>query len=168
MHSNRCLSAALYPEIVFQVFCFNILHRVAPPVKTGMLYNLLIFFICIQVSGMDVRDFYGRKKTVCRVTTVAEALNAASSVSNPVAIVVLPPQDGDRPIDSDSEDVPDDIQNEMAFETAGELEVEAEAECSDNDSDLEEQPAQKKKRGTGSRTKGWKKAISLIPIFILK
>jgi hypothetical protein len=106
---------------------------------------------------MDVRDFYGRKKTVCRVTTVAEALDAVSSVSNPVAIVVLPPQDGDRAVDSDSEDVPDNIENETAFETAGELEVEAEAECSDNDSDIEEPPAQKKKKTKGSRQKTWKK-----------
>lgn len=111
---------------------------------------------------MNVRDFYGQKKIACRVTTVAEALDAASHVSNPVAIVVLPPQAGDRSVDSDSEDVPDDLQNETVFETAGELEVEvevgAEAECSDNEYEIEEPPARKKKKGDGSGLRAWKKS----------
>ena len=95
---------------------------------------------------MDVRDFYGRRKTVCKVTTVAEAIDVASSVTNPVAIVVLPPQDGDRSVDSDAEHIPGDLQNETVFETAGELEVEAEAEFSDNDNDLEESPAKDRRQ----------------------
>ena len=107
---------------------------------------------------MDVRDFYGQKKTVCKVTTVAEAIDVASSVTNPVAIVVLPPQDGDRSVDSDAEDIPGDLQNETVFETAGELKVEAEAKFSDNDNDLEEPPARKKKRTDGSISRAWKKS----------
>ena len=53
-----------------------------------------------------MRHFYGKKKTACKVTTVAEAIEAANSVSNPVAVVILPLAAGDQGVDSDSEDVP--------------------------------------------------------------
>lgn len=108
--------------------------------------------LCI---GMEVRRFYGKRKTACKVKTVAEAIQAANSASTPVAIVVLPPADGDRAVDSDSESVPGDLQNEDAFETAGELEVEVETESSE--SEVEEPPARKRKRADTSRPGPWKK-----------
>ena len=75
-------------------------------------------------AEMDVQHFY-RKKRARKVTTIEEAVDIVKTISNPVAIVVLPPVDGDREVDSDSEQVPEDLQNDDIFETAGEVEVEA-------------------------------------------
>ena len=102
-----------------------------------------------------MRHFYGKKKTARKVTTVAEAIEAANSVSNHVAVMILPPAAGDQGVDSDSEDVPDDLQNEGAYETAGELEVEVESESSD--SETEEPPIRKKKMEDSGRPRPWKK-----------
>ena len=78
---------------------------------------------------MDVRSFYGTRRRVAeRCTTVSDALNKATATANAVSTVVLPPAAGDSAVDSDTEQVPDDMLNESPFETAGEFEVEQEVD----------------------------------------
>jgi len=78
---------------------------------------------------MDVSHFYGtrsKRRVANQCTTVFDALNTATTSTNAVSIVVLPPAAGDCAADSDTEEVPSDMSNDTPFETAGEFEVEVE------------------------------------------
>jgi len=73
-----------------------------------------------------------------------------------MSVIVLPPAAGDLAVDSDTEQVPDVMDNNEMFDTAGELEVEVEGEDSDdegensNSEDDVPPPSKKqKKKGKG-------------------
>lgn len=69
---------------------------------------------------LDSKFFYGRKVT--NVNTISEAHDIISNSENVSNVVVLPPDSGDKEIESDLEDILHDEEEE--FEPAGQLEVE--------------------------------------------
>lgn len=118
---------------------------------------------------MDVRQFYRSSNAVLtrRVTTVSEAIDAATSSRGVASIVVLPPAAGDTAVDSDVEDIPENLDNEDPFEVAGELEVEEEVSDDENEDesgddssdDKDEQPAGRKRKRSQPVPR-WKKAAT--------
>ena len=91
-------------------------------------------------------NFYGKSS---RFTTLDE-VQWHSEIENSRNIVILPPEAGNNAIDSDVEDLPDQLDDDTAFEPAGELEVEGD---SDSDTDIEADPVKNVKKGAYS----WKK-----------
>lgn len=73
---------------------------------------------------MDVGSFYGGGRRSTRVTTVTQALELSSQSKCAHSITILPPATGDSIVDSDTEDVPECPDDDVVFETAGELEFE--------------------------------------------
>ena len=87
-------------------------------------------------------------------------------------MVVLPPDAGDSANDSDIEDVPEELQNEVPFEAAGEFQLEEIASENEDDIHVEVKetvkPGQKRKRTSKSAQpdlkrkrsckSGWKKS----------
>ena len=80
---------------------------------------------------MDTNKFYGIK----RCTTLAEAMEEADECEYPTCITVLPPEAGDQPVESDTEEVNEDL-NE-GFEPAGRLELEFEGSDGESSGDEE-------------------------------
>jgi len=102
-----------------------------------------------------------------RVTTVSEAIDAATSSRGAASIVVLPPTAGDTAVDSDVEDIPENLENEDPFEVAGELEVEEEVnddenedESGDDSSDDSDAQPVGRKRKRSQPVPRWRKAAT--------
>ena len=119
------------------------------------------------VEKMDVGRFYRSRHLTRKVTTLTEVVEAVAESNNVTSVVVLPPDAGDSAADSDVEDVPPDLDNENAFEAAGEFQME-ETENADEENDHDDadddvtvskeptaKQGQKRKMGTSSH---WKKS----------
>ena len=107
---------------------------------------------------MNVSSFYSKRRVVRdRVTTLREALETVETSSHPTSIVVLPPAAADSAVDSDLEEVSENLRNDEPFETAGELEVEVDVSDDDaiesSESDVESPPMKKVKTMRG-KTRG--------------
>lgn len=114
---------------------------------------------------MDVGSFYKRKSS--KVVTINEAVEEVRSHREPRSIIILPPESGDKALDSDVEDIPDSLSNDEAiFETAGEAEVEycqsseseaESAEQSDEEVVCKTASKRRKKQAAAKAPKNWKK-----------
>ena len=93
--------------------------------KLGYLY-------CFQFITMNTKSFYGNKFR--RVNTLCEAVEELSTTTDVNSIVILPPSAGDSAVDSDVEDIPENLEDDELFETAGQLEIDY---ASDEDHDEE-------------------------------
>lgn len=92
---------------------------------------------------MDSRLFYGGSIKKTHVSTISEAKDIMQDSANPVKVVVLPPDAGDKGNqDSDLDEVLED--RETMYDPAGELEVEVLESSDDDDDDLVYKPPVKK------------------------
>ena len=111
---------------------------------------------------MDTDFFYWPKTRSTRLcTTLGEAQLEAHACENPTGIIVLPPRAGDQLVDSDTEDIPEGLQDD--FKPAGKLEVEfedSEEDLSDSSANLN-QPGTSKRRKVSSQPK-WREKDNLI------
>lgn len=109
---------------------------------------------------MEVGRFYSTRKLTKTLTTLAETVEAVAETTTATSIVVIPPDAGDSSADSDVEQVPDELNNEVPFEAAGMFQIEELVnENEEDDSDVAHgatvKPGQKRKRAD---TSTWKKA----------
>jgi len=98
---------------------------------------------------MDVGRFYSSRKLTTILTTFRETAEVVAESSNVTSVVVLPPDARDFANDSDIEDVPEELQNEVPFEAAGEFQLEEIASENEDDINVEVKervkPGQKRK-----------------------
>lgn len=110
---------------------------------------------------MDVGRFYATQNLTKKLTTLHETIEAVVESNSVTSVVVLPPDAGDSAADSDIENVPDELENELPYEPAGEFQLE-EIDC-ENEEDIEVQinekakPGQKRKHVTKS---AWKRSAN--------
>lgn len=116
-------------------------------------------------AAMAEDGFYRRKslpRRTDRIVTLLDATDVVESSISPSNLVILPPDSGDKHVDSDVEEIPDMLDEDCLVEPAGEFELEEDNEtedesCSD-DEDTEEPPAKQKKSSATSLR--WKKSTT--------
>lgn len=117
--------------------------------------------IDVMLAGrMDVGRFYATRKLTKKLTTLHETIEAVAESSKVTSVVVLPPDAGDLAADSDIENVPDELQNELPFEPAGEFQLEEVESGSEKDIEVQVNETAKSSQKRKCVTKSvWKKSV---------
>ena len=106
--------------------------------------------------------FYACTK-VTKCTTLHEAIAHAQS-KKATKVVLLPPQSGNQEMDSDVENIADELPNQEdkfeLFEPAGEMEIEDEVEESDDDKEEEVIHPKRRKHSHGHPDSKWKQTTT--------
>lgn len=111
---------------------------------------------------MDASRFYSanRRKTTCRFQTLTQAVESIQEHPFGGNVVILPPDAGDRAVDSDIEEPADNqLDEEHLHEPAGEVEVDFIVPESDDEScEPDEQPPVKKRKAAATAKPKWRRS----------
>src|SRR5690349_13199353 len=107
---------------------------------------------------MDTARFYSNRLKSKKVVTLSDVIDECNDSDRVREIVVIPPAAGDAGVDSDVDDIPEQVDDDAPYEAAGEYEIyESTSDDSDEGNNSESDDVPPIRRPRKSPAAKWKK-----------